>query len=226
MIFQTTNHTQLYIARDDPAAMAALVVAYQKPILEFFRSIARNDDKAADLAQEFIKGKFLGGTVVQSFDHTQGTRFRDYLKECLRNFFRDVCRRPDRSVPLGSVISTIPDADWQKANDALDRSIAVTVMQESLDAVEHSLVERGRHRAWQVFEASYLRPLKYGCECPDIGSFMEEFGAKNPQEIYDLRSSVIKDVRREAKRRVGILVDDAADTETELNYYLSCIAAK
>jgi DNA-directed RNA polymerase specialized sigma24 family protein len=111
---------------------------YYQPIVAYTRVLARDEERAADLAQGFfakvfLEGRILGGYRRGGKSDPKRPAFRPYLKQALRNYLIDEVRSGKRraaDVPLGDAFA--------------DGDAAPFEPEELLEA------ERAFHRAWVV----------------------------------------------------------------------------
>ena len=72
------------------ATFAGLCQAYWYPIYVYFRHLGRPHGQAEALTQDYLAFAFQQRAIRRA-DRSLG-RFRDYLKQCLRNFNTDAVR--------------------------------------------------------------------------------------------------------------------------------------
>jgi RNA polymerase sigma-70 factor (ECF subfamily) len=97
-------------------AQTRVLQYYQGAVYRYIRALVRDADKADDIFQNFAL-RFVRGDF-KAWNPARG-RFRDYLKQCLRNLVTDSFRGPPAPGPLGQgaepMVVDLPDAGAERA---------------------------------------------------------------------------------------------------------------
>jgi DNA-directed RNA polymerase specialized sigma24 family protein len=162
--FPTTSWGLLDAIRNgDSAARAKFAQRYRTPILRFFERLAKgNKDAAEEMTQDFYIGVVFTGKLIAKADAQIG-RFRDYLKQALRNFFITAARRGQRE--KGRFVH--PDdtpGEWEQIAPALahaaDRAFEEAWVEEFERTAETELekwcIARKQAQHFKLFKAFYL----------------------------------------------------------------------
>jgi hypothetical protein len=177
--FPTTSWDLLHAVRDgDSAARSKFAQRYRKPILYFFERLAnKNTDLAEDIAQDFYVTVICAGKLVAKVDPQIG-RFRDYLKQALRNFFATAAQRIKKEKERFIHPDDAP-GEWERIpsvmTDAADRAFDeawVEAFERSAEAqLEAHCAARKQAQHFKLFKAFYL-------DDPDDPPSWKELGAR------------------------------------------------
>jgi RNA polymerase sigma-70 factor (ECF subfamily) len=174
-------------------ALDALALRYSRPIQAWLRrALARSDDEAAELRQDFflwvIESGFLGKA-----DPARG-RFRAFLKTALRRYVADSDRmgraqkrggrRRKNTIDQGDDAPSmeIADADARTPDEILDEAWRAEVVKTALERLEGELSREGRETVFAVFKAYFLDPsdatdyktvaARHGITTVDVSNFL------------------------------------------------------
>jgi len=120
-------------------ALRRLLLLYQHAIRRFLLKVARDENCAEEVADKFLD-KLRSGAVCQHWVGTRGHRFRDYLKQSVRNEFKNFlrARRGLCQVPLD--LTLVPSRD-QLPGAAEDEELLSELRQSILDHAWKALKE-------------------------------------------------------------------------------------
>lgn len=214
--FPATTWGMVSRLRDaSPAAAAGgldtMCRRYWKAVYTYIRvAWHKSNEETKDLTQAFFLW-LMEEEPLRKFVPDRGG-FRGYLKVLLRRFVghRDVAdRRLKRGgdvvhVPLeGDVSETATLPSGISAEEAFDATWLSTVLEHAVAEVRSALESRGRHVAFQVFEAHDLCPAE---KPPTYAEIAGRLGLKETQ-VRDHLAAVREQVRavaREELRRVTV----------------------
>ena len=233
-VFATTQWTRVLAARgespDARAALSDLCEAYYPPVLAFFRSWTRDDDRARDLTHDFFS-RLLGGKGVSGVDPQRG-RFRSFLLGAAKHFLSDMrdrelaARRGGQyeHLPLKPETDTSPgteppDPRAPQFAVTFDREWALTILKRALDALASQQKEHGQSRQFEV-----LKPWLTGdTEQPTQAEAAAQLGMNEGTAkvaIHRLR----RQFRELVKREIAQTLDNPAEVNDELGYLISIVA--
>jgi RNA polymerase sigma factor (sigma-70 family) len=155
---------------------------YDNAVRLFILSIVRDREQAQELTQQFFLKVVLPGRLFDKANHTKG-RFRDFLKQSIRNFLIDEHRRRTRQKRKGDVEALRPDGfkgGWDAvaleslpAHDAAFlRGWAQSLVRAALARVWIVCQDKKQEQHFRVFEARYFSPA----EMPSWNDVGEPFG--------------------------------------------------
>ena len=154
-----TNWTQLFATRQGRAdtvldAQRELLLQYSGAVFRYLAAAVRDHDVADDLAQEFAV-RFLRGDF-RSVDPQRG-RFRDFLKQSLRNLVTDHFRRQrtERATLQNARSPTQAESDLE---GTFDESWTQELLSRTWRALESYQAQSG---------TVYYEVLKFRAEHPD-----------------------------------------------------------
>jgi len=159
--FPETRWDLVLAARDSEGARNQLLALYYRPVLAYFRALARHAATAEELRQSFFVAELtrLSGEVergvVRRADPSKG-RFRDYLKKSLRRHWLSSFRGAhDDTLPLPN-----DEDSWHPtieiAEGELDRAWVRQMVVIALRSVESICLERGQEKHFAIFTSHYF----------------------------------------------------------------------
>jgi RNA polymerase sigma factor (sigma-70 family) len=150
--------------RGDGAAMARSEFAerYYGAVRAYIAAIARGASHADDLTQRFFEAVVLSGTLLARADHEKG-RFRQYLKQSIRNFLigehRQHSRLTAREVPFDGVTegwSLVAVDASPSPDDEMMRAWAQSLVAMALSQLERVCEERRQREHFEMFVRRYV----------------------------------------------------------------------
>ena len=179
--FPATRWDLVHAAADSESARNELLTLYYRPILAFFRALARNEAIAEELRQSFLLSELtrLSGEarqgVVRRADPNKG-RFRDYLKQALRHHWLSSLRgRHDNTSPL-------PDNEdtWHPRIEDAERAFVRTwvrqVLVVALRSVESICRTKHQDQHFAIFTAYHFPPASIDVSWETLA---EQFGLRD-----------------------------------------------
>jgi RNA polymerase sigma-70 factor (ECF subfamily) len=232
--FQSTMWALVLGARVDRSALEQLLRAYWSPVYAFIRRQGYGGHDASDLTQEFLTQVVIGRDLVGRADPQRG-RFRAFLKQALRNFLIDQHRLgrvskgapgarggPNRTVPDAPPEATTLDAlpaavdDGLAAGGAFDRAWAATIIENTLERLEESLVADGMEAHWAAFHANVVGPALRRTAPLPLAALVPVTGAVDEAQVSNMLQTVKRRFRRTLRDVVAETVADEGQVEQEL----------
>jgi RNA polymerase sigma factor (sigma-70 family) len=150
--------------RGDVAATARNEFAerYYRAVRAYIAALTHGASQADDLTQRFFEAVVLSGTLLARADHDKG-RFRQYLKQAIRNFLigehRQHARALAHEVPLERVIDggTAVAVDASPSPDAaMMRAWAQSLVAMALSHLERACDEKQQRDHFGMFVRRYV----------------------------------------------------------------------
>ena len=149
---------------------------YYRPVHRFLLLLVRDGEQAQELAQEFfIRLSGPGGLLERA--HPERGKFRDYLRESLRNLARDHYRRnraqalqihPDQAHGEGWDIVDLPGLPVAEA--AFHHEWVKVTLAEALTQVRALCHKRNQQVHLNLFEARYLSEAERPPSWEELGA--------------------------------------------------------
>ena len=220
--FQTTSWTLIAQARDGEG-LAELLERYWSPIYAYLRRAGKPEADALDLTQGFLTSRLIEkNALLDRADREQG-KFRSYLLTALQNYVRDQHRRLNpkngpQFVPQDSaVIAATEPTAHDDPTDAFNRQWATATFDSALRQVEEECRAMDMEGQWRAFEARVLLPKTRGVTPPPIESMIEELGARDRQQVYNMIEMIKRKVQRAVRELINQTLDDPSEIEAELS---------
>jgi hypothetical protein len=179
--FPATRWDLVHAAAGSERARNELLSLYYRPILAFFRALARDAAAAEELRQSFLLAELTrlsgdaGQGVVRRADQDKG-RFRDYLKQSLRHHWLSSLRgRPDNTSPLPE-----DEDSWhpriENAERAFVRAWVRQMLVVALRSVESICQTRHQEQHFALFTGYHFPPAGTDASWEVLA---EKFGLKD-----------------------------------------------
>jgi len=143
-----------------------LISRYWRPVYGYLISRGVDSHTAKDLTQEFFTRALEKHTFVQA-DRNLG-RFRNFLKACAENFWKDWGRKFQReqrvNEPLNENISVESEAD-ETGLDAFDRLWIRDHIKRALEQMEQAWAPKHPVH-FRIFKEMIIDPIELGVERP------------------------------------------------------------
>lgn len=159
--FPTTQWSQI-LAAQDPAQpgyrdrLDALLKAYWKPAYAYIRiGWRKSNEDAKDLTQSFFARLLQNGRIPAV--HTDGGRFRSYLKQALKNFLIDSDRAAETRKALEPVPMPAEDPEASPERE-FDREWLSVLLDQSIETLRAELAREGKEKYFDVFRTYLLDP--------------------------------------------------------------------
>ena len=228
-VFPETSWTLLAKAREQCAEGARarddFAKTYDRPVQEFLSVIVHDREKARDLSQEFFRKLSASGAIFEHATHERG-RFRDFLKQALRNHAADYYRReraegrqvhPDQEGAERWELlhfSKLPEAEA-----AFHQAWVKVVLGQALKRVRAVCLKRNQDVHFELFRARYLCGSEAVPSWHELGApfGMDEKTARDRAETVarHFRSVLRQMLRNEIRLsgHPGRIPDEAIDDE-------------
>jgi len=180
--FPETSWTLLVKAREQShqgtRAREDFAQRYYRPVQQFLLLLVQDGEQARDLAQEFFTRLSAPGGLLERARPKNESRFRDYLRESLRNLVRDYYRHnraqasqmhPDQA--SGGGWDVVRLSGYPAAEAAFHHEWVKVTLAEALNRVRALCVRRNLQLHLDLFEARYLSET-------DLAPSWEELGAR------------------------------------------------
>ena len=222
--FHTTSWTLIVRARASREDLEVLLGRYWSPVYAFLRRSGWKREDAQDLTQTFLGEVLPKRDLVGRADPLRG-RFRSFLLSALRNFATDARRKGGaeaaarRGGCLPDDVSELELAEPTEAHDpplVFDRQWAAAVFDQAFHRTQDVCQQQGMTRHWRVFEARVVLPILHGCKPVEIKPLIDELGARDRQEIYDLLRSTRRKFQSMLREVVAETIEDPAEVDEEL----------
>ncbi len=178
--FPETSWTLLAKAREqsDQGARAREDFSYRyyRPVQQFLRFLVQDAEQAQELAQEFFARLSGPGGLLERARPEKG-KFRDYLRESLRNLVRDYYRHnraqalqihPDQATGEGWDIVDLPGLPAAEA--AFHHEWVKVTLAEALTQVRALCYKRNQQVHLDLFEARYLSEAERAPSWEELGA--------------------------------------------------------
>ena len=165
--------------RGDGAATARNEFAerYYGAVRAYISALARGTDQADDLTQRFFEAVVLSGTLLARADHDKG-RFRQYLKQAIRNFLIGEHRKQSRLTANEVPLEVVTDG-WSLAaidaspspDDEMMRAWAQSLVAMALSRLARVCDEKRQREHFEMFVHRFV-------DNPDHPPSWSEVGAR------------------------------------------------
>jgi DNA-directed RNA polymerase specialized sigma24 family protein len=140
---------------------------YYGAVRDFIGAIVRDPGEAQELTQKFFLVVVLQGTLLHRAERRPEGRFRDYLKQAVRNFLIDEHRHRTRKKRRAAEPDLRPDGlrgGWeavlQQAVPAHDKAFlrgwAQSLVRTALERVRTTCKQKGQDEHFEMFVGRYL----------------------------------------------------------------------
>ena len=209
-------------------ALQKLCGVYWFPIYAYARSQGAREGEAEDLTQAFFAHLLDKGLSIRS--GTDRGRFRSFLIRCYRNFVTSEWRKKNAVRrgggaellsfdELGTELCSITDAEHALTPEELyERKWAQTFLARAVTRLREEYVLVGKEDRFQLMSACLMSDLDLGAHEAIAAKLGMSLGAVRTA-VHRLRANFARVLREE----VGRLVDDPADVEEELRYFLQLL---
>lgn len=230
--FPTTRWSSLLKLKDPSrpgyrSTLEALIASYWKPVYLYFRRAwNRNAEDGRDLTQEFFS-RILEKPVWDRISPERGS-FRSFLRAMLKHFMLNVRdhervrlpRNGRRLLQFEEAESTLerwaPGTPGKGPEEIFDEAWSRTLIEESIQALEKTLVDRGKLRYLEVFRLYHYGDS--GAPQPTYDEIATRLGIKTG----DVRN-YLSFARAELKRLLRERIKDYAEPnqlDEELRFLL------
>ncbi len=208
--FLSTQWSMVLAAPDDPAVLDTLLRRYLGPIYAYIRRAGNQQERAADLTQDFVSQVILERGLLVRADPARG-RFRTFLKSALANFLVDQHRRattrahaPSSPVLSGLRLEDLEPMEADNPDAAFDRQWATSVLSTALARVEADCNGCGQSVHWTAFSSAVIEPALRHTAPPALEGLAAQLGLADSGQV----SSVIQTVRRKFRRVLLLVVQE------------------
>lgn len=160
-----TSQTLLdFAAQRDPDAIEKLLEIYRPFIVVVAFSFSAAS--AEDLAHDFIETKLLHGNILKKFQLQKGTRFRSWLRVCVRNFC--ISRMKSNNTPIANVDLERIEEEFDPRADDEEVIFVRSVLMQTWMRVRQECEAENRMHIWELFFEHVLSRLYLGKQAPDL----------------------------------------------------------
>lgn len=194
--------------RGSEVAMAEFARRYYRPVQAYLEALTRDEQRAADLTQEFFRARVLNRRLLSSADRRIGG-FRPYLKRAVRNFFLDDRRRDVRRkhAPNRAGVSIdAPDTHVADPRDASrpERAFHVawvrSLLEEALIEVRARCEARRQEAHFDMFAGRYLSSEATPPSWSELGA---RFGGLDEKAARGRAETVARHFREVLRTKLG-----------------------
>jgi hypothetical protein len=144
-------------------------------------------NEAEDLLQDFVTHKILQPGWLEKADPKKG-RFRDLLKNSLRNFILGEIRKREAEKRGGKNSAVSLDDLEQEIgapeplSDSFDLTWLQMLLTETLEQMQASCIASDNMHVWKIFETRIVRPNLEGANPPPYDELVLKCGLKSPAQ--------------------------------------------
>lgn len=183
-------------------SMERLISAYRGPMVSYLRrKMGTSHEQAEDHVQQFLlqrliepaPQKNLLAKYAESSKHGD-SRFRDYLRTALKNFFLDELRR---GKPREQGWSIDPESDGlagsgPASDPEFSLDLAQSVLNETIRTVRDECRNSEQWPVWQVFRHRFLVPVLTGSPVPDYETLCRNGLFRSPRQARNLLQTAVR----------------------------------
>jgi hypothetical protein len=177
---------------DAAAARSEFAERYYGAVRAYIAAVARgaSQTETDDLTQRFFETVVLSGTLLARADHEKG-RFRQYLKQAIRNFLIGEHRQRSRVMANAVPLDGTPDGWSLVAVDAspspdeeMMRAWAKSLVAMALTQLERVCDEKRQREHFEMFVRRYVDDPDHSPSWSDVGApfGLDEKTARNRTE--------------------------------------------
>lgn len=213
--------------RGDGAAMARNEFAerYYDAVRAYIAALTRGASQTDDLTQRFFEAVVLSGTLLERADHEKG-RFRQYLKQAIRNFLIGEHRQQSRLMANEVYLDDVTNG-WSLAavdvspspDEEMMRGWAQGLVAMALSRLERVCEEKRQREHFEMFVRRYVDDPDHPASWREVG---EPFGL-DEKTARNRTETVARQFRSLLRQLIATDIGAGEDIDDELKSVLAVL---